>query len=122
MNDRRGFVSVYFLSLFLSITLIVGYSAANTANRLKSIANLKQINAYLAQEHAVLSKVKCLLKNEEAESGTYRNGTVVFDLSVSDSQITATVSEPLYEILIITCSFEQKIVLDYESIRDAEPA
>ncbi len=121
-NNRSGFVSVYFLSIFLSISIITGISTYNSANRMRAADNHIETLKYLSQENAVCSEVKCLMKNEALESGTYESKDMHFEMDVQSPRVTVLLTAPLYEIIIFTIQEENSVILDMETIRDATVA
>ncbi|NCB33940.1 MAG: hypothetical protein EOM64_08700 [Erysipelotrichia bacterium] len=117
-DHNNGFASVYFLSVFLSISVITGISIYNSSNRLRAAKNLSETVKYLAQENAVSSKVKCLMKNKELVSGMYESGGFKFDLDVQNGWATAVLNDPLHEIIIYTIQEDKYVIFEMETIRD----
>ena len=117
-TNRQGFASIYFLSVFSGIALLTAVIATNESNRLQSAANLRRISEYQAAENAVLSEVKCGLKNDCLKDGSFQNGSAFFTLRQDGRNVTASIESPVAEILEIEIDPENGVVLDFLSLRN----
>ena len=112
---QKGFVSLYFLVMFLILTVLVILLLNRTDNRTRTAINITKTNAYLRQEAAVLSFLKCHLK-EGLEEGSYTENNVSFSVNQTASGWTCSISSPLSEILDVECD-SHGAVYDYSFIR-----
>lgn len=116
--NRKGFASIYFLSVFSGIAVLTAVIALNESNRLKAAANLRRISEYQSAENAVLCEVKCALRNEKMQDGSFQSGPASFTLKYEDEMVTATIESPVSEILQIAVDLEKHAVIDFFSLRN----
>ena len=120
-SSRKGFVSLYFLILFLLITLLISILLSRANNRIRTAANLTRSNLYLREEAAVMHVLKCRLKNEQMEEGSYEENGVEFEAIETSKGWRIVILSPEAEELIVECDEEGR-VYDYDVIREETPA
>ena len=127
-----GFITAYFLIIFLSITILVSIETNNMLYQNKTLKNLIQANNYLAYEAKVLHYLKELDHVEKDESNTELDTKeleetiedtvniqdLVFHYIKNDSTITVDITSPIEESLIIY--LEDEKIYDYDAIRYTE--
>ena len=119
MSD--GFVCLYFLVLFLLCASLVTVLIGAVSDRTKTAINLARTDELLAQESAVLHFIKCELRNERLEDGTFEEAGVSFTVNRHGSRIDAVIHAPIPEVLQISTKDETH-VYDYEVVRSEIPA
>ena len=119
--SRSGFVCLYFLILFLLITLLIGILLSRSDNRMRTAANLQKSNLYLAEEAAVMQYLRCELLNERMEAGDHSTEAAEFRAEECPEGWRITILSPLEEVLIVTVTSDNRIY-DYEVIRNELPA
>lgn len=120
-SSRKGFVSLYFLILFLLITILIGILLARENNRIKTASNLRKSNIYLREEAIVMNLLKCELRNERMEEGSFEENGVTFEAIRTANGWRIIILSPAAEELIVTCR-DAQTVYDYDVIRDEMPA
>lgn len=100
--SKKGFAETYFLVIFLTAVTVILILVKNQTNRLQAAENIKQINQYLAQEAKAIAQIKDSI-NEEIEK-----------------EVVITLTEPLYETIIVEIDVEHQCVYDYTVIRDPD--
>lgn len=113
-----GFASMYFLSIFLAITVLMSLSLERQNNQLRSQMNTSQANLYAAEEAAALSSLHCMLLNNRIEEN-FENGLVSGRLTENGSIIRIDISSPYPETLFVTINEDKKKPVSYEVRRDA---
>lgn len=121
-TSDRGFVSLYFLVLFLICITLTAVILDNTQNQLRTMINLRKANDLLSQEAAVLSFVKCEAENERLEEGSYEENGVSFGVTLNNSGATVSIFAPYPEVLQIELNETEHTVYDYHVIRSETPA
>ncbi len=111
----KGNVSLYFLTVFSLVTVWTGVIAANVGERMQAMDNMVMANRYLNQENAVICDLKCRLKNQAADEGSYLSSGVSYSLSCTEGSCTVLVGSPLPEQLLI--EIRDGIIYDYVSYR-----
>ena len=115
--DRKGFVSLFFLTVLMLCTAVAGAVLANLCLRAESAENLCRANAYLGQESAVINAVQCSLKNSTLEDGDYEAAGTAYTLELTEEGAIVQIRQPLPETLILDFRIEEGILNDYETIR-----
>ncbi len=115
---NKGFISTYYITVFLLVVSLCAMISLNTQNRLRTTGNMVRVCSYLEAENAVISMVKCSLKNQTEMNGTYQNSDTVFDVRWNHPEILVQIYSPVQESLIITWSQEKNQVYDYEVYRN----
>ena len=115
-----GFVSLYFLVVFLLVTSIITVLMMMRINRMKTAVNLKRINELEAEEAAVCAFLKCELKNERLESGMYEANGVSFSVSLTHKGASVSIFSPIAEVMEVT--IQEDRLYDYDVIRSETPA
>ena len=101
--------------------MILTAAISSSMERSRTAANTIRANELLGAEAAVLSYVKCGLRNESLEDGSYEENGVSFSLSLHGGRIDAVIDEPYSEVLQITL-YDDRYVYDYDVVRSEEPA
>lgn len=118
---RRGFISTYYLVIFLIAAGLVSVILSNVDNRLKTAANMIRVNKYLACEETVVNGLKCALRNDGPESGTYSVNGVTYTVEAGEKQAHVTISMPVYEVLTVYYDRETCHIYDYDVTREETP-
>ena len=104
LRNNDGFVSVYFLAIFLYVISISSVVLLKEEMTLQAMINMKQANTYLRMETEVLYDIKQRLYYMEREEHT----------------LYVNVDGEESESLIITIDPNEKIILDYVNERVIE--
>lgn len=121
MSDR-GFVSVYFLALFLLCTVLAAIAMTNVQNQIRTAINVKRADELAAQEGCVLSYVKCELENEREFAGEHSENGIDFHVSRTGNGLMIHIRNPIAETINVSLCEEDTRVFDYEVIRSEQPA
>ncbi len=116
--SRKGFITVYFLSIFLYLTALMTVLIQNEQNRTRVMINAKRANVLVCEEAPILAYVKCCLKNQNMKDETITSGGITFRLSWSRNSLEAEMLSPDTEVLRIDFSEENRTVYDYEVLRN----
>ena len=103
--NNKGFISAYFLVIFLYVVTMVTVLSTNLNYQAKTLENLQTIYAYEQEELTAIARLKkelCTDINLE-EKYQIKNQLIYIQLSS--------------EILIVEYDSEKKVILDYEVIR-----
>ena len=103
--NNKGFISAYFLVIFLYVITMITVLSANLNYQAKTVENLQAIYAYEQEELTAIARLKkelCTDINLE-EKYQIKNQLIYIQL--------------LSEILIVEFDPEKKVILDYEVIR-----
>ena len=103
--NNKGFISAYFLVIFLYVVTMVTVLSTNLNYQAKTLENLQTIYAYEQEELTAIARLKkelCTDINLE-EKYQIKNQLIYIQLSS--------------EILIVEFDPEKKVILDYEVIR-----
>ena len=112
---RRGFISSWFLMIFLLVITICSNAMVNDQNRLKTLINHRKSQEYLLAESAVVNDILC--RNTDGISeGTYSTETVSYELSEKENHLFAAILYPVQETMIIEVD-EDGYIVDYEVLR-----
>ncbi|MGN1388310.1 MAG: hypothetical protein ACI4WR_01565 [Bulleidia sp.] len=120
--SRKGFITVYFLSVFLFLTSLMSVLIQNEQNRTRVMINAERANVLVSEEAPVLAYVKCCLKNQNQEDETVTSGGITFRLTWSRDSLEAEMLSPDTEVLRIDFSEENRTVYDYEVLRNEKEA
>lgn len=120
--SRKGFITVYFLSIFLFLTSMMSVLIQNEQNRTRVMINAERANVLVSEEAPVLAYVKCCLKNQNRIDETVTSGGITFRLSWSRDSLDAEMLSPDQELLRISFSEETGAVYDYEVFRNEKEA
>ena len=108
---------MYFLSIFIMITVVTAVIAENSMCRLRTLGNLRKINDYLSAEEAVIRYISCALKNDAPVSGFYTYAGVSFRAECGMDSCLAEISDPVSEILDIQLFGNDRHIYDYVPVR-----
>jgi hypothetical protein len=103
--NNKGFISAYFLVIFLYVITMITVLSINLNYQAKTLENLQTIYAYEQEELTAIARLKkelCTDINLE-EKYQIKNQLIYIQL--------------LSEILIVEFDPEKKVILDYEVIR-----
>jgi hypothetical protein len=103
--NNKGFISAYFLVIFLYVITMITVLSINLNYQAKTLENLQTIYAYEQEELTAIARLKkelCTDINLE-EKYQIKNQLIYIQLSS--------------EILIVEFDPEKKVILDYEVIR-----
>ena len=113
--SNKGFVSGYYLVLFMLLLDLTAIGTAGLIRRAAALENLRTANRYLHDEAESISELKEFLKNctdpDEMEA----------EYTVIGSQIYIQTGNP-EELLIVTINRENMTVYDYEVQRNEKPS
>lgn len=115
--SKKGSVSIYFLSIFITITAVIAVITENHMCRVRSAGNLRKAGEYLSAEEAVIRCISCYLKNDIPVSGFYAYAGVSFRAECGMDSCLAEISYPVREILDIQLCGNGSSVFDYVPIR-----
>ena len=100
--NNKGFISAYFLVIFLYVITLVTVLSANLNYQAKILENLEIIYAYQQEELSAIARLKKELCTEMHLEEKYQ---------INDRYIYIQLTN---EILIVEYDPDKKIVLDYE--------
>ena len=103
--NNKGFISVYFLVIFLYVITLVTVLSVNLDNQAKTLENLEIIYAYQQEELSAIARLKKELCTEMNIEDKYQ---------IRDRYIYIQLTN---EIVIVEYDPDKKIVLDYEVTR-----
>ncbi len=118
-ND--GFISNYFLYIFLLILICLTIILNNKNNELKTIANIKTYNKYFEQEYKAIYYLKDIIYKDKFEGEELLNNND-YIIDKKDNHINIVINEPLYEEINVYVDWDNKIITDYEVNRYIEEA
>lgn len=146
LKNNKGFISTYFLGIFLYITTIVSLILFNLNVRLKTMVNLDLLNEQQLAEAEVIEKVKIELfeekinriqrekekeelemrKKEAMENGEEYSEDTFEEREEAEEELyisglyEITIDSPHHANLLIQYNPETLEVIDYEVYRDME--
>ena len=100
--NNKGFISAYFLVIFLYVITLVTVLSANLNYQAKTLENLEIIYAYQQEELSAIARLKKELCTEMNIEDKYQ---------IRDRYIYIQLTN---EIVIVEYDADKKIVLDYE--------
>ena len=103
--NNKGFISAYFLVIFLYVITLVTVLSVNLDNQAKTLENLEIIYAYQQEELSAIARLKKELCTEMNLEDKYQ---------IRDRYIYIQLTN---EIVIVEYDPDKKIVLDYEVTR-----
>ena len=103
--NNKGFISVYFLVIFLYVITLVTVISVNLDNQAKTLENLEIIYSYQLEELSAIARLKKELCTEMNLEDKYQ---------IRDRYIYIQLTN---EIVIVEYDPDKKIVLDYEVTR-----
>ena len=103
--NNKGFISVYFLVIFLYVITLVTVIGVNLDNQAKTLENLEIIYSYQLEELSAIARLKKELCNEIHLEEKYQ---------IRDRYIYIQLTN---EIVIVEYDPDKKVVLDYEVTR-----
>ena len=103
--NNKGFISAYFLVIFLYVITLVTVLSANLNYQAKTLENLEIIYAYQQEELSAIARLKKELCTEMNLEDKYQ---------IRDRYIYIQLTN---EIVIVEYDPDKKIVLDYEVTR-----
>lgn len=98
---RKGFISVYFLSILLAVSVCCTLCALNDQRKMEAALYLEMNNRYFLQEQAVVNDLRCRLMNREAEDGWYQTLPTEYLCIREGNTISAEIGGELAEKIII---------------------
>ena len=103
--NNKGFISAYFLVIFLYVITLVTVLSANLNYQAKTLENLDIIYAYQQEELSAIARLKKELCTEMNLEDKYQ---------IRDRYIYIQLTN---EIVIVEYDPDKKVVLDYEVTR-----
>ena len=103
--NNKGFISAYFLIIFLYVITLVTVLSVNLDNQAKTLENLEIIYSYQLEELSAIARLKKELCTEIHLEEKYQ---------IRDRYIYIQLTN---EIVIVEYDPDKKIVLDYEVTR-----
>ena len=103
--NNKGFISVYFLVIFLYVITLVTVLSTNLNYQAKTLENLEIIYAYQQEELSAIARLKKELCTEMNLEDKYQ---------IRDRYIYIQLTN---EIVIVEYDPDKKVVLDYEVTR-----
>ena len=103
--NNKGFISAYFLVIFLYVITLVTVLSANLNYQAKTLENLEIIYAYQQEELSAIARLKKELCTEMNIEDKYQ---------IRDRYIYIQLTN---EIVIVEYDPDKKVVLDYEVTR-----
>ena len=103
--NNKGFISAYFLVIFLYVITLVTVLSANLNYQAKTLENLEIIYAYQQEELSAIARLKKELCTEMNLEDKYQ---------IRDRYIYIQLTN---EIVIVEYDPDKKVVLDYEVTR-----
>ena len=103
--NNKGFISAYFLVIFLYVITLVTVLSINLDNQARTLENLEIIYAYQQEELSAIARLKKELCTEMNLEDKYQ---------IRDRYIYIQLTN---EIVIVEYDPDKKIVLDYEVTR-----
>ena len=103
--NNKGFISVYFLVIFLYVITLVTVISVNLDNQAKTLENLEIIYSYQLEELSAIALLKKELCTEMNLEDKYQ---------IRDRYIYIQLTN---EIVIVEYDPDKKVVLDYEVTR-----
>lgn len=119
LRNNDGFVSVYFLAIFLYVISLSSVILLKEEMTLQTMTNMKQANVYLRMETEVLYDIKQRLLFDELQEEVILENCK-YCLEREEHTLYVNVDGEESERLIITIDPEEKIVLDYVNERRIE--
>ena len=128
---NKGFISAYFLAVFLFLSLYAAIAADNVRNRSLTVLNLKREQEYYMAEFPRIREVMCRLQeeknrqdtaaeeNEEGDEDTIGEQSEETPLTEGNT-IILTVSGPLMEEVMLSIDPQTGKVIDYTPLRNEE--
>ncbi len=116
--NRKGFVSTYFLCIFLFVITATSILLINLKTQMQTYEQTQKLHPYLQAETAVISYVKNHLANNDLEDASVTYNTYAFDLRVQEDKLLVYLSEPVVETLMI--EYKENQVIDYTVIRNIQ--
>lgn len=121
-KNHSGFVSVFFLSVFLYVSAITAVIAANDSARAKAVINLEINNCQQLAEAEAIAKLKCLLEQEIERRDNLQNeaeSEETYESEFTSGIYYISLQEPEKIEMIIYYDTETLEVTEYESARDS---
>ena len=103
--NNKGFISAYFLVIFLYVITMITVLSTNLNYQAKTLENLQTIYAYEQEELTAIAKLKKELCTDIDLEEKYQIKNQLIYIQLSN------------EILIVEFDSEKKVILDYEVIR-----
>jgi hypothetical protein len=103
--NNKGFISAYFLVIFLYVITMVTVLSTNLNYQAKTLENLQTIYAYEQEELTAIARLKKELCTDIDLEEKYQIKNQLIYIQLSS------------EVLIVEFDPEKKVILDYEVIR-----
>lgn len=116
--NRKGFITVFFLSGFLICTTLVSVSMYIQKRMFEGFLNLRENAEYFKQEVLIIEYIKSELQKDTLLSSEFICDNVSGSLEVQQDTVKVQVYGEKEEILEVLINTEKKIVLDYTSYRN----
>lgn len=114
--SNKGFISSYFLMIFISILVLVSLEIKNIIHTNQMLQNLKIINQYSAYEAKVIHYFKVTEIEESEDTITLNN--LSFTYKKNDSTIIVEIISPIEESFVLY--LENQEIFDYDVKRYKE--
>ena len=111
---RKGVISTWYFSVFLFCFALLGTAMDNDIRTMKTLINLQKAQAYLDAESEVIHDIRCMLLQDNVQSGIRHTSSVVYFLDVSDEYLIAQISDPAETL---TIELAEGRIFDYTSER-----
>ncbi len=116
--NRKGFITVFFLSGFLICTTLVSVSMYIQKRMFEGFLNLRENAEYFKQEVLIIEYIKSELQKDTLLSSEFICDNMSGSLEVQQDTVKVQVYGEKEEILEVLVNTEKKIVLDYTSYRN----
>ena len=120
LPNKKGFISNYYLFIFLLLITLITCFLTNYVVQLKTIHNLEISNAYFMDEYIVIDDIKTRLLDEELENDTYVIQDISYAVEVDESIIYVDIYGKYNESLVIYYDNLTNKLLDYDSMRQID--
>ena len=117
--NRKGFITVFFLSGFLICTTLVSVSMYIQKRMFEGFLNLRENAEYFKQEVLIIEYIKSELQKDTLLSSEFICDNVSGSLEVQQDTVKVQLYGEKEEILEVLVNTEKKIVLDYTSYRNS---
>ena len=116
---KKGFVSTYFLLIFLYIVSICSLTALNDMDSIRTMMNQRTASAHFSAELQVITELKCLLLSDGDLSGEYATSQgIPFRVETEGDVLHVYVQGEYPSQIAVYLDHETRQIMDYRSYFD----
>lgn len=112
----KGFISTYFLYIFMIISFCVLIISKNQINKSETLINIEEYSKHFNNEYIVISYLKDRLLKEEEIVGIHNINDIEVEVYEIGKEIYINIMDENFSTILLILNDEKTKIIDYESV------